>query len=174
MKKHDPWIIKAFLLTFFITLIVSGGSNIVLDKCPFILIVLTTILIIFIGILFDIIGTSVLTANEANFHAMASSKIKGAKTGIKLIKNSSNIANFCNDTIGDICGILSGSMGLIIALNLANLFNISSNIFNFLIASIISSLTVGFKAIGKKYATKNSDKIIFFVGKFLSNFIKEK
>ena len=61
-KKHDPWIIKAFLLTFFITIIISGISNTVSKTCPFYVLVIITILIIFIGILFDIIGTSVLTA----------------------------------------------------------------------------------------------------------------
>lgn len=169
-KKHDPWIIKAFLLTFFITIIISGISNTVSKTCHFYVLVIITILIIFIGILFDIIGTSVLTAKEANFHAMASSKVKGSKEGIKLIKNSSNIANFCNDVIGDICGIVSGSMGAMIAIYIANNFKIDILVSSLLISSLISSLTVGGKAIGKKIATKNSDKIIAFVGKIISCF----
>ena len=41
-----------------------------------------------------------------------------------------------------------------------------------IISSIISSLTVGGKAIGKKYAIKNSDKIIFIVAKILNKFKK--
>ena len=172
-KKYDPWIIKAFLLTFFITLIVSGVSNTISNNCNFFVLILITIIIIFIGILFDIIGTSVLTANEANFHSMASSKVKGSKEGIKLIKNSSNIANFCNDVIGDICGIVSGSMGAMIAIFISNNFEFDATLSALLVSSIISSLTVGGKALGKKYATNNSDKIITIVGKIISKFQKK-
>lgn len=169
-EKYNPWIVKAFLLTFFITLIVSGISNFISNNCSFYILIVITILIIIIGIIFDIIGTSVLTANEANFHAMASSKIKGSKEGIKLIKNSSNIANFCNDVIGDICGIVSGSMGAMIAIYISNTFKLDVTISALLISSIISSITVGGKAMGKRYATINSDKIITIVGKLLTKF----
>ena len=41
-------------------------------------------------------------------------------------------------------------------------------------SSIISSITVGGKAIGKKYATKNSDKIISIVGKIMDKFSRKK
>ena len=172
MKKRDPWIIKAFLLTFFITLIVSGISNYISNNFCFLVLIIITIIIIFIGILFDIIGTSVLTAHEAKFHAMASSKVSGAKSSIKLIKNSSNIANFCNDVIGDICGIVSGSMGAMIAIYMANNLKINPTLSAIIVSSFISSITVGGKAIGKKYATKNSDKIITIVGKFLNKLKK--
>ena len=167
-KKYDPWIVKAFLLTFFITIIVSGASNFVSNNCNFFVLISITILIILIGIIFDIIGTSVLTAKEASFHAMASKKVKGAKHGIRLIKNSSNIANFCNDVIGDICGIISGSMGAMIAIYMGTNLKIDATISALLVSSIISSITVGGKAMGKKYATKNSDKIITIVGKILN------
>jgi len=171
-KKRDLWIVKAFLLTFFITLMVSGVSNFISNNCHFTILVVITILIILIGIIFDIIGTSVLTAREATFHAMASSKVKGAKDAVKLIKNSSNIANFCNDVIGDICGIVSGSMGAMIAIYISHNLKVDATISALLVSSIISSLTVGGKALGKKYATKNSDKIISIVGKVISSFKK--
>ncbi len=173
-KRFDSWIIKAFLLTFFITLIVSGVSNTISNYCNFYVLLIITIVIILVGIIFDIIGTSVLTANESSFHAMASNKVKGSKEGIKLIKNSSNIASFCNDVIGDICGIVSGSMGAMISIYLANSLNINITITALIVSSIISSLTVGFKALGKRYATKNSDKIVSIVGKILNTFKRGK
>ena len=172
--KSDNWIIKVFLFTFFITLIVSGSSNYIASNSNMIVLIIITILIIILGILFDMIGTSILTANEANFHSMASRKVKGSKKSIKLIKNKSNIANFCNDVIGDICGIISGSMGAIISLNIMEIFEIDGTISALVIASIISSITVVGKALGKKYATNNSDIIILLVGKTLSLFEKEK
>ena len=166
--KSDNWIIKVFLFTFFITLFVSGLSNYISNNANIIIIIIITILITSLGILFDMIGTSILTVNESNFHSMASYKVKGSKESIKLIKNKSIIANFCNDVIGDICGIISGSMGAIISINLSNLLKIDLTIISLIIAGIISSITVVGKALGKKYATKNSDNIILLVGKLLS------
>ena len=174
--KKDNWIIKVLLFTFLITLIVSGVSNYIASHTNIIILVVITIIITIIGILFDMIGTSVLTAKEANFHSMASYKVKGSKKGIKLIKNRSNIASFCNDVIGDICGIISGSMGAMIAIYLANSFKIDITITAVIVASLLSSITIGGKALGKKIAITKSDSIILFIGNILTklSFKKEK
>ncbi len=79
---------------------------------------LILLLVILIGIVFDIIGVSVTIANEEEFHAKASKKISGSKTSVKLIRNSSKVANFCADIIGDICGVLSGAISALIAIKL--------------------------------------------------------
>ena len=171
--ENKSWIIKAFTITFLISMIISGTSNIVANNCNFIILLLITIIIIALGIIFDIIGTAVLTANEATFHAKASNKIKGSKESIKLIKSASNIANFCNDIIGDICGIVSGSMGAMISIYIANTLKINPTITALLVASIISSIMVGGKAIGKNIAVKQSDKIIFMVGSIINKFHKK-
>ena len=166
--QNKSWVIKAFLFTFLICLLISGVSNTIASNSNIVVLFIITIIIILIGIVFDIIGTAVLTADEATFHAKASNKIDGSKESIKLIKNASNIANFCNDIIGDICGIVSGSMGAMIALYFANKLNVSSTITALIISSVISSIMVGGKAIGKNIAVKKSDKIIFMVGKLLN------
>ena len=169
--KKDSWIIKAFLMTFFIALIFSSTSNFLISKYNnTILLIILCIIFIGIGIIFDIIGTAVLTANEASFHAKSAKKIKGSKEGVYLVKNSSTIASICNDVIGDICGIVSGSIGAMLAINISTKLNVSTVIVTLLISSIISSLTVGGKAIGKKQAIKNSDAIIFVAAKVLSKF----
>ncbi len=166
--QNKSWVIKAFLFTFLICILISGISNTIANNANIVILLLITIIIIFIGIVFDIIGTAVLTADEATFHAKASNKIKGSKESIKLIKNASNIANFCNDIIGDICGIVSGSMGAMIALYFANKLSISPTITALIVSSVISSIMVGGKAIGKNIAIKQSDRIIFQVGKILN------
>ena len=48
--------------------------------------------------------------------------------------------------------------------------NISLVITTLVISSLISSLTVGGKAIGKRYAIKNADEIVHNVGKIVSVF----
>ncbi len=166
--SNKSWVIKAFLFTFLICLLISGISNTVANNSNIIVLLIITIIIIFVGIIFDIIGTAVLTADEATFHAKASNKIKGSKESIKLIKNAGNIANFCNDIIGDICGIVSGSMGAMIAIYFANKLNVSPTITALIVSSVISSIMVGGKAIGKNIAVKKSDKIVFRVGKLLN------
>ncbi len=169
--KKDNWILKAFLYTFFIALLFNSVSNIITSKFDnLVILIILSLVFIFIGIIFDIIGTAVLTAKESSFHAKSTKKIKGAKEGVYLIKNGSRISSICNDVIGDICGIVSGSLSAMIGLLLSNIINLSSVITILIVSSIISSLTVGGKAIGKKIAIKNSDEIIFTVSKLLSKF----
>ena len=168
--KKDKWIIKAFLMTFFIALIFNAVTNIIINKFNYIALIVFSILFIVLGIIFDIIGTAVLTAKESSFHAKCSKKIKGSKESINLIKNSNQIASICNDVIGDICGIVSGSVGAMLSIYISNSLNINVVYVTLFISSIISSLTVGGKAIGKKFAIKNSDSIIFLVGKIISKF----
>lgn len=172
--KKDNWIIKAFLMTFFIALIFSSITNVVINKCNYIALIIFSVLFILIGIFFDMIGTAVLTANESTFHAKSSKKIKGSKQSVLLIKNSSRIASICNDVIGDICGIVSGSVGAMLSIYISNITKINVIYTTLIISSIISSLTVGGKAIGKKYSIKNSDRIIEKVGIFLSLFTNKK
>ena len=167
--SKDNWIIKAFLMTFFIAIIFSSLSNVVINRCNnVIVIVIITIFFILFGVLFDIIGTAVLTANESTFHAKSAKKIKGSKEGVKLIKNSPRIASICNDVIGDICGLVSGSCGAILSIYISSKFNTNLVFTTLITSSVISSLTVGGKAIGKKYATKNSDDIVFIVAKIIN------
>lgn len=166
--NNKSWVIKAFLLTFIICMLISGLSNTIANNANIWILVIITIIIIMVGIIFDIIGTAVLTADEATFHAKASNKIKGSRESIKLIKNSSNIANFCNDIIGDICGIVSGSMGAMIAIYVANSFSLSPTLISLIVSSVISSIMVGGKAIGKNIAVKQSDRIIFKVGRIIN------
>ena len=126
--NNKSWIIKAFIFTFFITIIISGISNTIAENSNIIILTIITFLILALGIIFDIIGTAVLTANESSFHAKAANKIKGSKECIKLIKNASTISSFCNDVIGDICGIVSGSMGTMIALYITSQFDFNKTI----------------------------------------------
>ncbi len=171
--KNNNWIVKAFLLTFIIAIIFNTFSNIIINKFDnLIVLIFLSLLFILLGIIFDIIGTSVLTAEESTFHAKSSKKIKGAKEGVYLIRNSSTIASICNDVIGDICGIVSGSISAMIGLIISNKINISSVLAILIVSSIVSSLTVGGKAIGKKIAIKKSDEIIFKVAKLINKFSK--
>ena len=166
--KKDNWIYKVFLMTFFLSLIFSSVSNVITSNANIIVMIIITILVIIIGIIFDMIGTASLTSNEATFHAKSSRKIKGSKEAIGLIKNSVRVASLCNDVIGDICGIISGGMGAMVAIGLSKFLNDNITLSSIIVSSLISSLTVGGKAIFKRVAIKKCDNIIFIVGKLKS------
>ena len=173
MKKNVNWIYKVFLLTFILSIIFSGISSVISNSFNNIVLFIILILVITTGILFDMIGVAFLTSEEASLHARASQKIKGAKEAIALLKNATKVSSVCNDVIGDICGIVSGSLGAVLTLSLVETFDLSNILTTIIITAVISSLTVGCKAIGKDIAAKNSDSIVFTVGKII-NFISLK
>ena len=165
MKNN--WTLKVFFLTFFLAIIFSLIAN-YLGKFNNIILVICIISILAIGIIFDIIGVAVLSCDEKVLHSKASQKLKGAKKAIKLIKNASTVSSFCNDVVGDVCGIVSGSLITVLVMNLFVSSELSLG--NVLFSSILSSLTVGGKAIGKKIAIKKANEITYLVGKTLSLF----
>ena len=163
-KQNIKWILLITSLTFVISMIFSYLSETILKKSNIVIELLVLLTVILIGIIFDMIGVAVTTCAEYPFHAMASRKIKGAKTAIKLIKNKDKVSSFCNDVIGDICGIVSGTAGVIIATSIAK----DSIICSLLVTATISSLTIGGKALGKKVAVNKSESITKIVSKILS------
>lgn len=173
MKNKTKWIITVFLLSFILSVIFSWISTSMADAFNMIILIFITLAVIAIGIIFDMIGVAVLTCKESNLHAKAAKKLKGAKKAIALIKNSTKVSSVCNDVIGDICGIVSGSLGAALTLDIIGIINVSSVIITVIVTATISALTVGFKAIFKDVAEKNSDAIVFTVGKVLSVFKKQ-
>ena len=163
-KQNIKWILLITSLTFVISMIFSYLSETILKKSNIVIELLVLLTVILIGIIFDMIGVAVTTCAEYPFHAMASRKIKGARTAIKLIKNKDKVSSFCNDVIGDICGIVSGTAGVIIATSIAK----DSIICSLLVTATISSLTIGGKALGKKVAVNKSESITKIVSKILS------
>lgn len=169
MKNN--WAYLVFFITFILACIFTILSNL-LGNLNNYLLTSTILLVIIIGIVFDIVGTAVLSCDIKVFHSKASQKIKGSKEAVKLANNSSKVSSICNDVIGDICGILSGSL---VAVLIINLFaNNNLTLANIIITSILSSLTVGGKALGKTYAIRNANNIVFRVGKIISNFTNFK
>lgn len=166
------WLITVFITTFILSLFfnyISTGAISNLDIVPATFVL---ILVIALGILFDIIGVAVTVADEREFHAMATKKIKGSKCAIKLIRNSAKVANICADVIGDIAGVLSGAISALIALKISSSYTLNFNI-QFLLSALVASITVGGKAIGKGIAQKYTTKIVSAVSKILSVFTKK-
>lgn len=155
------WVIRLFIISFFISFGFSCASELIIPNVDIFVGIIIVLLFIFIGIIFDMIGMSVASANEVPFHSMGARKVKGAKMAINMIKNSDKVSSFCNDVIGDICGIVSGSAGSIVSLSLSSRFGFNPFFTTLICMAIISSLTIGGKAIFKSYAINKSNVILY-------------
>ena len=120
------------------------------------------------------IGVAVTSSNEEPLHAMSSKKIKGAKKAVSFKKNADKVSSFCNDVIGDICGIISGSAGVTVAIGLSNRFNLNLFLTSLIVTALIAAFTIGGKAFCKKIALLNSHKIVYMTAKIISKLEKKK
>ena len=124
--------------------------------------------IIFLGIIFDIIGMAVATADEKPFHSMAARKVPGAHEAIRLLRNAERVSSICNDVVGDICGVVSGSASATIAaLILVNMEIAWPRGISLVMSALVAGLTVGGKAIGKNIAVKSCTSIVHMVGRII-------
>ena len=179
-KDSDPdkirrrWVIFITIFAFLLSVFMSTFSDILLRKSNTAVAFIVLIAIIFIGLLFDIIGVAVTVTDEKPFHSMAASKVKGAKSSLMLIRNASRVSNVCNDVIGDICGIISGSSAAFIVtqVDFSDVGFMSAAVFSVILSGIVASLTIGGKAFGKEIAINNSKEIISMIGRILSVFSK--
>ena len=124
--------------------------------------------IVLLGIIFDIIGVAVTSADEKPFHSIAAIKVPGALEAIRLLRNAERVSSICNDVVGDICGVVSGSASATIAAQILVNFEFSfPNVLTLVMSALVSGLTVGGKAIGKTFAINSNTKILHIVGKIL-------
>ncbi len=168
------WIVTVTLLAFFISIIFSFFSEIITSNANSIIATVIILLFIGLGIIFDMVGVSITVADIKTFNSMATKRVRGSKLAVKLIQNNEKASSFCNDVIGDICGIVSGSAGVALASIIAQ--NLDADIFvpTLIITAIIAALTIGGKAIGKATAINKSTSILFKFSKFVSYFYGEK
>ncbi len=174
-KKTDfKWIFSVTLMAFSITFVLTLFSESALANVSLIVGIIIILFFIFLGIIFDMIGIAVTVADAKVFNSMATKKIKGAKLALNLMNKASKVSSFCNDVIGDICGILSGAAASTIAILLANLTNLNIFWITLVLTSFIASLTIGGKACGKSIAINKANEILYAFAKIISLFWKEK
>lgn len=164
------WIFMIVLISFSISFALSFVSETTIPNLSLLLGVIVTLFFVFIGVLFDIIGVSVTTADQKVFNSMNSRKVKGADIAIRFIKNSEKVSSFCCDVIGDICGVISGSCAVTISLLLYQKVGGNQLLITLLVTAVISSLTIGGKAIGKSFAINKCNIILYEFSKFISVF----
>ena len=169
-KIDIKWIAIIVCLSFIISFSLSLISQMTIPNFSLWLGIIITLIFILLGVLFDIIGVAVTTADEKVFHSMNSRKVKGANIAVNFKKNSDKVSSFCCDVIGDICGIVSGAAGTTITAILVTTFNFNLLVTGLIVAAVIASITIGGKAIGKSFAINKSDIILYEFAKFISCF----
>ena len=126
---------------------------------------LILLVIVLIGIVFDIIGVAVTSADEKPFHSMAARKVHGSMEALMLLRNADRVSSICNDVIGDICGVVSGSASATIAVQILQKFDFSlEQVVPLLLSALVAGLTVAGKAIGKTFALNSCTQIVTAVG----------
>ena len=177
MSKPDPesskrernktirWVVTIFLVTMLVSGVISLVSDYIMSVSGIVVAFLILLAIIMVGILFDIIGMAVASADEKPFHAMAARKVPGAKESIKLLRNAERVSSICNDVVGDICGVVSGSASATIAAQvIAHVEFGLPQLISLVMSALVAGLTVGGKAIGKTFAISSCTTIVYSVG----------
>lgn len=180
MAKTDPeaarrqrhktirWVVTVFLITVVISGIISLVSDEVMDSSSLPVAFLILLAIVMVGIIFDIIGMAVASADEKPFHSMAARKVPGSQEAIRLLRNAERVSSICNDVVGDICGVVSGSASATIAVQVMQHFTFSAKqVIPLVMSAMVAGLTVGGKAIGKTFAVHSCTNIVYGVGKLL-------
>ena len=170
-KKTVKWVATISVITLFVSGAISFLSEELLSSSGLIAAFFILLSIILVGIVFDVIGVAVTSANERPFHSMAARKVPGAQEAIQLLRNAERVGSICNDVVGDICGVVSGSASAAIASKAVAHFTFSwSGVLPLVLSALVAALTVGGKAVGKSYAINSCTQIVHFAGRVIYMF----
>ena len=170
-QAKSRWIITIFLITIVISATISFCSTQLMAMSGTIVAFIILWIIVLIGIVFDIIGVAVTSADEKPFHSMAARKVIGAQEAIGLLRKADKVSSICCDVIGDICGVVSGSASAAIVAQILSNFEFSvPQIISLGMSALVAGMTVGGKAIGKGFAIGSSTAIVHTVGKVIWSF----
>ena len=164
------WILFIFFVAVALSAALSLASESVLTGAGIAAALLVLAGFIGLGIVFDIIGVAVTAADERPFHSMAAHGEPGASEAISLLRNASHVSSFCNDVVGDICGIVSGTTAAVIVVQLQKMLSLHTVLLSVGVTALISGLTIGGKALGKTIAIDKSTRVVYLAGKFLHIF----
>ncbi len=180
MSKADPsaskkersktirWVVTIFLVTMLVSGAITLVSDIIMEASTMTVAFLILLIIVLVGIVFDIVGVAVTSADEKPFHSMAARKVPGAQEAIRLLRKAERVSSICNDVVGDICGVVSGSASATIAAQVLHNFEFTwPQLVGLLMSALVAGLTVGGKAIGKTFAIGSCTEIVHSVGRVI-------
>ena len=173
-RRIRYWVVKIFIITLILAAGVSVVAESLMGALPIWAAAFIILIIVLVGITFDMIGIAFAVCDQAPFVAMASKKIRRAKSAIRLLQNADIVSNICGDVVGDICGIVSGAAGAAIAIKFALSGGPAEIVWAIAASSVIAALTVAGKAAGKTIAIKHDKAIVSFVSSAVMVFVREE
>lgn len=167
-KINVKWIAVISAITFAVAVVLGYAAAVYMDLVSLLGAIIILLVIVFSGVFFDLIGIAVTAADDISFNSMAASRVRGAKESILIVRNAGAVANFFNDVVGDIAGIISGSATAAIVIKINQNLSVQSVVVSTVLTGIIAALTVGGKAIGKEIALRHSNYIVYKIGYMMS------
>jgi CBS domain containing-hemolysin-like protein len=174
-RRGNHWVPLITVWTFILAIVLGFIAQIILSAIYSLAVsFLILAAVILLGIFFDMIGTAAAAADLAPLNAKAARRVNGARRGVYLVQHADQVANFCNDVVGDISGIISGTLAAIIVLRLVAAWpSKQADLYaGIILTALVAALTVGGKAWGKTLAINRSTEVILFVGKVLNRLEK--
>lgn len=167
-NKQIRWTVTIFIVTILISATISYTSDAIMSASSMPVAFVILFAIIVVGIVFDVIGVAVTSADEKPFHSMAARKVPGSQEAIRLLRNAERVGSICNDVVGDICGVVSGAASATIAAQIVNNFSFTApQVISLAMSALAAGVTVGGKAMGKSFAIHSCTKIVHGTGKII-------
>ena len=86
-QSKQKWILTVVCLSFGLSVVMSFVTSLFVESAGLLVALLSLIVLVMIGIITDVIGTAVTSADEQPFIAMASKRILGAKQALQLMQH---------------------------------------------------------------------------------------
>lgn len=166
-NKRNTWPLKVFLLAVALSAVLSFFSSTAMEGSSYVIAIVVLIVFIGLGIVFDMVGVAVTAADPRPFHSMAAHGEKGGREAVRLLSKANQVSSFCNDVVGDICGIVSGSTAAVIIVELERHFNTTTVLVSIAVMALISGITIGGKALGKTVAINDCTKVVYRVARIM-------
>lgn len=166
-QSRQRWVLTVVILSFVLSVLMSLITSVFVRSAGLFVALMALLVLVCVGIMTDMIGTAVTSANDQPFIAMASKRLPGAKQAMRLVRSAERVSSLLCDVVGDIVGIIAGSAGSVIALSLVRL-GVETTVASVLITAFTSAFMIGGKAYGKGVAIRYSEKIVLYVGRALA------
>lgn len=166
-RRKTRWMLVTVIWTLFLAIIFGFITQYLLSELKSLPVsFLILLIVVVIGIIFDLVGTAAAAAKIAPLNAKATRRVMGARKAVYLVKNAEQVANFCNDVVGDISGIISGTIAALIVYRLVSYFptQMAEFYLGILLTAVVAAITVGGKAWGKSIAIKYATEVLLLTG----------
>lgn len=167
-NENLRWLLTIFPVTILVSGTISFVSDALMEASGIFVAFIVLLFIVLLGIVFDVIGVAVTSAEEKPFHSMAAKKVPAAAECIRLLRKADRVSSICNDVVGDICGVVSGAAAANISVQLVTRLGFSGQtLVGLVMSALVAGLTVGGKAVCKGFAMESSTQVVLTVGRVI-------